>query len=259
MSGIYHMLAPFYDALNSEVDYDGYLAYIQGQFGLHMDKEPKRILDLACGTGSMTLPLAKAGYDVVGLDLSPEMLSVAQERVQRARLSRRVFLTMQDMTDFDVGERVDAVVCTLDGVNHLPNTKAVSACFASVRNALKEGGLFLFDLNSKRKFGEVYGNEAYTMEADGAYCVWQNAYHPNTGVCDFYINLFVEDEDGRYERYEDLEREKYYSLSTIQKLLKQNGFECIGIYGNTDAEAVTDDNDRWYVVARAITPTKETI
>lgn len=259
MSGIYHMLAPFYDALNSEVDYKGYLAYIQKQFELYMQEMPKAVLDLACGTGSMTLPLAKAGYEVVGLDLSEEMLSVAQERTCRARLSKRVFLTMQDMTDFDIGGEVDAVVCTLDGINHLLNTKAVSRCFSCVRNALREGGLFLFDLNSKRKFVEIYGDEAYTMEADGAYCVWQNAFHPKTGVCDFYINLFVEDEDGRYQRYEDIEREKYYSLSVIQKLLKQNGFDCLAVYGGTDAHKTTTDDDRWYIVARAISLEKETI
>ncbi len=259
MSGIYHLLAPFYDALNSDVDYVGYADYIDSTLRHHIDGTPKAILDLGCGTGNVTIPLAKLGYRLIGLDLSPEMLSVAQDHIYEEGLEEQVFLTMQDMTDFEIGDTVDAVVCTLDGINHLQDAKMVSSCFASVREALSEGGLFLFDLNSKRKFVNVYGDEAYTMETEGAYCVWQNVYRERSRTCDFYINLFVEEDDGRYVRYEDVERERYYPLATIQKLLSKNAFVCVGIYGGMDGHPVTPEDDRWYIVAKAIACEKETL
>ncbi len=252
MSGIYHMLAPFYDALNQEVDYQGMLSYFEKQFDTYMPKRPLRILDLACGTGSMALTMAKAGYYVTGLDLSCEMLSVAQQRIDRSYLHKKIMLTMQDMTCFDVGAGYDAVVCTLDGINHLPSPVAVEKCFCAVREALNEGGLFLFDVNSLYKFTHIFADEAYTMETEGAYCVWQNDYHKKSGICDFYINLFVEDSDGRYIRYEDVEREKYYSLTTLKRLLNRCGFEWIAVHGDILQKEVESEDDRWYITARAV-------
>ncbi len=251
MSGIYHMLAPFYDALNQEVDYASWLQSMEKQFAKYMETPPKRVLDLACGTGSMTIELLKAGYEVTGLDLSPEMLTVAQERIEKHGFSN-VLLTMQDMTEFDVGGEYDAVVCTLDGINHLPQKVGVFSCFQCVRECLRPGGLFLFDVNSLFKFREIYGEEAYTMETENAFCVWQNDYRPKRGTCDFYINLFKKEKDGKYTRYEDVERETYYSIETLQTLAKKAGFEWLDAYGSQNATPITEEDDRWYITLRAI-------
>lgn len=252
MSEIYHLLAPFYDALNAEVDYEAWRGYYEAQFRTYLSSPPTRILDLACGTGSMALSLAKAGYTVTGLDLSPEMLTCAQERTDREGLGDRLMLTMQDMTDFDVGGGYDAVVCTLDGINHLISREAVRRCFTAVRECLREGGLFLFDLNSHYKFEVIYGEEVYTMETDDAYCIWQNDYHPKTGTCDFYIDLFTRRQDGAYIRHQDVQREKYYSLTTVKRLLGACGFSLESVHGGIDGHAVTETDDRWYLTARAI-------
>lgn len=250
MSTIYDLLAPFYDEWNGDLDYEKWADFLVSHFN-SASIPVREVLDLGCGTGSMTLALARRGYDMVGVDLSPDMLARARERAYEDERTHNILFLLQDMRSFELYGTVQAAVCTLDGINHLTSARDLDATLALLHNYIEPQGLFIFDVNSGRKFEEVYADHVYTMESEDAYVVWQNDYRKKSGVCDFFITLFERGSDGRYTRYEECQREKHYSRKTLQRHLEKAGFRLLSIYGEDFGEA-TNDNYRYHLVAERI-------
>lgn len=247
MSTIYDLLAPFYDELNGELDYESWADFLVSVFD--SAKIPVReVLDLGCGTGSMTLALARRGYDMVGIDLSPDMLSRARERAYEDDKTRDILFLLQDMRSFELYGTVQAAVCTLDGINHLTSARDLDRTLSLLHNYIEPQGLLVFDVNSRRKFEEVYADNVYTMESEDAYVVWQNDYRARTGICDFFITLFRREEDGRYTRYEECQREKHYARATLRRHLEKAGFLLLDVRGD-DFHAAQNDNYRYHLIA----------
>ena len=249
MTDIYSILAPYYDKWNAEIDYAAWADGLETFFARYAAGKVTDVLDLGCGTGRMTVELAKRGFDMIGVDRSPEMLDLARQAGEGAGVSSRILLLEQEMTDFELYGTVDAVVSCLDTVNHLTSRLDLARCFSLVHNYLNPDGLFLFDVNSKRKFEQVYSDKTYVFEAKGIYCVWENRYF--RGVCDFGITLFKREGKGLYRRYEGVERERMYPLSALKRTLEETGFEWIGAYPAPYSGTLSGDEDRWYIAARA--------
>ena len=248
---IYDLLAPFYDMFNGEIDYKSWGDFIDKIICDNYKKgKPELILDLGCGTGSMTIELAKRGYDMTGVDYSVEMLGVAREKAANAGLDGKILWLCQDMREFELYGTVDVAICCLDGINHLCDAGDLDKVFSLVHNYLIPDGLFIFDLNGKRKFEEIYADRSYVIENGNDMCVWQNYYNPRTKLCDFYITLFCENEDGCYERYDETQRERMYTLRSIKKYLSANSLEFVGVYSDFEMNNGSDDNERLYIVAR---------
>lgn len=247
--GIYHDLAPFYDEMNADIPYEDWAEAIDSLLHRYHTASNGCLLDLGCGTGSMTIALAKRGYDMIGLDLSEEMLSVAFDRAERSGVADRIQWTHQDMCHFSLCGQVDAVISTLDCLNHLPTPEKLTECFRAVSDVLSPGGIFLFDLNAKRQFEEIYADEVYTMETENAFCVWQNEYHPATKRCDFWITLFCRLSDGRYVRSDSHETERYYPLTTVKKCLESAGLILKNVAGHFDGRSASREDTRWYCLA----------
>ena len=245
---IYDLLAPFYDAINSDVDYTRWADFIEKIIEREYSGRPELWLDLGCGTGRMTLELARRGYDMTGVDLSAEMLNVARERADEEGLD--VLWLCQNMTEFELYGTVDVTLCCLDGINHLTDTASLSKTFALVHNYLSPDGLFIFDVNGKYKFENIYSDRAYVMEEDGAVCIWQNSYNEKSKLCDFYITLFKEESDGSYTRYDESEREKMYTCRALKSALSAAGFEFIGAYSDFSFTPASDESERIYIVAK---------
>ena len=142
------------------------------------------------------------------------------------------------------------MVSCLDTLNHLTDAADLRRCLSLVHNYLVPDGLFVFDINGKGKFENIYADNSYVMEEDGSVCVWQNSYNPKTRLCDFFITLFEEDEDGRYNRYDELQTERMYTIRTMKKMLTECGFEFIGAYSDFDFGEATDASERIYITAR---------
>ncbi len=248
---IYSALAPFYDHFQSEVDYEKWADFFCEAFARYFDGRVESVLDLGCGTGSMTLSLAKRGFDMIGVDNSEEMLSFACENARDEGYAEKILYLCQDMRSFELYGTVEAVVSCLDCVNHLKSTADLKKCFSLVHNYLVPDGLFIFDVNSKYKFTNVYADNSFVFENEGVMCVWQNEYNPKTHFCDFYVSLFEENEDGTYSRTDEYQRERMYPESTIKRLLSECSFELIGIFGDLDFKAASDTDERLYIVARA--------
>ena len=250
---IYDLIAPIYDKVNGDVDYSAWADFIEKIIKKeYRPGKPELVLDLGCGTGRMTLELAKRGYDMTGIDYSVEMLDIARENADREGLSDKMLWLCQDITEFELYGTVDVTVSCLDTLNHLTEPSELSQCLSLVHNYLVPDGLFIFDVNGKHKFEHVYGREAYVIEDETSFCVWQNYYNEKSRICDFYITLFEENGDGSYERYDEEQRERMYTLRSLRRMLKDNGFELIGAYSDFEFGEGSDDNDRIYLAARCI-------
>lgn len=249
--GVYGALSGCYDILNDQVDYSLWADYIEETLEKFSEVPVELMLDLACGTGKMTFELHRRGYDMTGVDLSPEMLSEAAELSKKRGIDNILWLC-QDMTDFELYGTVDAAVCCLDGINHLWKSGSLEKCFSLVHNYLVPNGIFMFDVNSPAKFREVYGNRDYILEDDGVLVAWQNDYNEKRKTCDFYISVFTEDEDGRYVREDSVQRERCYSAAYLKKILKKCGFEIVSFSGRYDFEPYSEGDHRWYIAAKCI-------
>ncbi len=250
---IYDLLAPFYDEVNRDVDYKSWADFIENVISkFNTGSAPELVLDLGCGTGRMTVELARRGYDMTGVDISVEMLDIARQEAEAAGYSSRILWLCQDMREFELYGTVDVTVSCLDCINHLTDRSSLSKCLSLVHNYLIPNGLFIFDINGKGKFERVYSDNSFVMEESGNVCIWQNDYNSGSGLCDFYITVFSEESDGRYNRYDDVQREKMYTLRTIKNALEREGFDFLGAFRDFEFNDATDSDERIYVVARCI-------
>lgn len=245
----YEALAEFYDRLNPDVDYTRWADFIKKNIDGNGLKNTSLVLDLACGTGSMSVALSKLGYEVIGVDLSPEMLMEAQNKAYDEEQS--ILFLNQNMCELDLYGTVDAAVCCLDSLNYLTDEGDLKKTLALVNNFMNNGGLFIFDVNTPYKFRNTYGNNAYVLEDEGVLCAWQNSFDEETGICEFDLSFFVEQKNGCYERIDESQKERMYTDETIRGLLAEASFEVLGVYSDYSFTPYTDKDERWYYVCRA--------
>ncbi|MBQ7380620.1 MAG: methyltransferase domain-containing protein [Clostridia bacterium] len=242
----YSAIAEIYDRLNAEIDYGAWADFIEKNFERYLAEKPSLLLDLACGTGSMTVALSERGYDMIGVDGSEEMLSVAYER----SAGKNILYLLQDMRRFELYGTVGAVTSCLDSLNYLTGDGDLKECFSTVHNYLEPDGLFLFDMNTPYKFERVYGNNSYILEDEDAYCGWQNEYDEKTRLCRFYLSVFREDGEGRYFREDEEQCERCYSMEEIRAALAETGFELLSVSAGYDFSEIGEETERWYFAAR---------
>lgn len=243
----YGALAAYYNRLNADTDYTAWADFICSLFA--ESKIPvKSVLDLACGTGNMTLELARRGYEMTGADLSEDMLAEAKRKSDEAGLD--ILYIRQDMRHIELYGTVDAAVCCLDSINYLKDTAELTACFSGIRRYLSPGGLFIFDVNTPYKFENIYGSRDYILETDGVLCAWRNFFNKRSGSCRFEISLFIEDADGRYTRRDEVHTERCFSMRTIKNALGKSGLTLHSVYGGFDRRYAADTDERWYFAAR---------
>ncbi len=250
----YSAIAHIYDIFNGDVDYESWADFAEECFDRFLPARPELILDLACGTGILTAILAERGYDMTGIDLSPEMLSTARENCPED-----VLLLLQDITSFELYGTVGAVLCSLDSLNHLTKKGQLERCFSLVHNYLDPNGLFIFDMNTPARFEREYGKNSYQLEAEtedgcAVFCNWQNDYSEKRGICRFSLSVFTEEEAGTeiYSRRDEEWSERCYSRAEIEEKLKAAGFEICGVFGNTCFKRTSKTDSKFYFAARAI-------
>ncbi len=247
---IYDLIAPIYDEINKDIDYGEWADFIDKTVLRELGDKPQLALDLATGTGSMAIALAERGYDMIALDASGEMLNIAKERAEKRGISNILWL-LQDMREFELYGTVELVCSTLDSINHLAKKNELKKCFCLVHNYLSPEGIFIFDVNSKYKFENIYSDNTYAMQTSDSFCIWQNEYNQKTKNCDFYITLFKEQRDAKYIREDEIQREHMYTLKELKAELSAAGFEFIGAYSDFDyTEADENKCERIYLVSR---------
>lgn len=236
----YNTFAEFYDALTENVEYEKRTDYLLRLYN-SLSHKKGRVLDLACGTGSVALNLSKKGFDVVGLDLSSEMLSVADSKAQGS-----VNLFCGDMTDFSFEKNFDLCVCCLDSINHLTNLLSVEKCFNCVYNSLNKDGVFIFDVNTVYKHNEILGNNAFVFDEEDFFLSWDNELQENN-IVRILLDFFVYNGKS-YDRYSEEFFERAYSIDELKSILYN--FDIIGIYDDLSLDAPKNDSERLYFVCK---------
>jgi ubiquinone/menaquinone biosynthesis C-methylase UbiE len=242
----YSNFAKYYDVLTNDVNYQARAEYLVRIFELHQLK-PEIVLDLACGTGSMSIELGKLGYDVIGVDSSIDMLSVANEKA----VDFDILLLCQKMENLDLYGTVNAVVCNLDSINHLPNIKKVEQCFRRVSLFLEKDGLFIFDINTPYKIKNILGNNTFVYDYPQVFCVWQNSYLEKTRKINFDITFF-EKNATHYQRFDEHFSEKEYCIKELTDILNKTGMEVVSIYNELTFADISDDSLRAVFVAKKV-------
>lgn len=234
----YTILASYYDALNAGVDYKAIAEYCDAAVSRWGLPENSLALDLACGTGGVTLELAKRGYDMIGLDCSEEMLAVAASK--RVPAGAKILWLKQDMREFELYGTVGLIVCALDSINYLTDLQSLVRCFALAHNYLDPGGLFVFDVNTKHKFENVLAGRDFVLESDGVLCAWRNTYSARSGLCRFELSIFTDEGGGLWRRLDEVQTERYWSDRRLRGLLAQSGFELCTVTAGYNAAVIRD-------------------
>lgn len=242
----YSSFARYYDSLTRNVDYAGHAEYLCSILE-HLKHKAGLTLDLACGTGSLTLELAKRGVDVYGLDASPEMLSVAQQKAMRAGLN--ILFVCQKMQQMDLYGTVDTAVCMLDSVNHITSSKDLQESFKRISLFLNSGGYFIFDANTVYKHRNVLAHNVYVYDMEDVYCVWQNACEPRSSRVAITLDFF--ERSGRtYSRSSESFYERAYETESMKTMLEKAGLQTEAVWKDMTFDQPDADTERIVVVAR---------
>ena len=242
----YDNFSRFYDLLTDNVEYEKRADYFCRLLSLCGIKDGI-LLDLACGTGSISVEMAKKGFDVIGVDSSIGMLNAARQKAFES--GEQILLLNQSMDDIDLFGTVDCAVCVLDSINHLADAEQVKRTFAKVSLFMNPGGAFAFDVNTLYKHKNVLADNAFVYDLEELYCVWQNNFNEADGSVDISLDFF-EEEDGVYYRSSESFTEKAYDLADIKLWLEEAGFEVIGIYDDMTTENVRSETERAVFLAK---------
>ena len=243
----YRAFAAFYDALTDDVDYAGWADYLLALITRHGGRADS-VLDLACGSGSLSLELAARGCEVVGVDGSADMLAIAREKAEEEGAD--ILFLCQDMRQLDLYGTVECAVCLLDSLSHILHTADLGEIFRRLGLFIAPGGLLVFDVNTPHKHAVTLGDSAFVYEREEFMCVWRNRYIPATHETEMLLDFFLEEEDGSYSRHTDTVRERAYSVATWKRLLTEAGFDLLGVYGERSFAPAQAEDDRWVFVAR---------
>lgn len=242
---MYSDFAGIYEKLQ-DIDYEAFADYIEEIFNREGIK-PELVLDLACGNGTLTAIMSKRGYDMIGIDMSCEMLNIAREKAMSDNLD--ILFLNQDMTDFELYGTVDAIICTLDGVNYLTEDGKLEKMLKLVKNYLNPGGVMIFDINSEYKLSQILGNNTYVSEEKGIFYVWQNEYDEKEKICYFRLDIF-EKQGNVYKRYTEEQAERAYSIDEITSLAKKTGLIVSGFYDELKFNPPGEETQRCFVVLK---------
>lgn len=243
---MYDEFANIYDRLQN-IDYASFVDYYQKIFE-SFSLKPELVLDLACGTGNVTIPLAERGYDMIGVDMSGEMLNIAADKARAKNLD--ILFLNQDMTEFELYGTVDAIVCSLDGVNYLTEDGQLEQLFALVKNYLNPNGIFIFDINSKYKLSKVLSETISVYDEDGVYCVWDSCYDDDDKICSFNLEFFIETENGLYKRRNEYQEERAYTIDEIQVCAEKVGLKFGRAYADRTFDEPKEDTERIFIILK---------
>ncbi len=242
---IYNRFASIYDQLMMDFNYEDWFHYIEEILVMH-DKSPKKILEMACGTGNLSYHMAKKGYGLTCFDLSSDMLSRAYEKLRRFK---NVKLLRQNMIDFNVKESFDCVVSICDSINYITDKEDLLQSFKNVWNHLEDDGIFIFDINSFYKLKYVIGNNTFVEDREEVFYTWQNYYDENKNICEFYLTFFFSEDGKSFERFDEEHKEKAYTIEEIVETLKKANFKDIKYYAAFGFEEPTKETERINFVA----------
>lgn len=240
----YTGFAQVYDTFMDNVPYDEwgeYLVSLLKKYGV----EDGLVLDMGCGTGAMTRYLDAHGYDMTGIDVSEEMLTIAKEKS-----SPDILYLLQDMREFELYGTMRAAVSICDSMNYILEEDDLLQVFSLVNNYLDPGGIFIFDLNTVYKYQEILGEQTIAEDREECSFIWDNFYDEEEMINEYDLTVFVQEEGDLFRRYCETHYQRAYSLETVRALIEKAGMEVLAIYDAFTYNKPKPDSERVYFVAR---------
>lgn len=261
----YSSFAQVYDLFMDNVPYEEWSEYVIALLKEENIKDGL-VLDLGCGTGKMTRLLAAAGYDMIGVDNSEEMLEIAREYeygeldaagFDESDESRKILYLLQDMREFELYGTVRAVISICDSMNYILEEEDLLQVFRLVNNYLDPGGIFIFDMNTRYKYMEMLGETTIAENREEGSFIWENYFDEEEDINQYDLTLFIREDDDRYSKYEETHYQRVYDLDVVKSLLAQAGMEFVAAYDAFTKEPVREDSERIYILAREHVPGKQ--
>lgn len=243
---MYTYFAEVYDSLMQDVDYKKRTAYLMKLFKKHGDK-PALLLDAACGTGGFSSEFAKLGVEVIGVDMSEDMLDIAREKSIDNGLD--VLFLCQKLEELDLYGTVDGAICCLDSLNHITDYKTLCKAMNKISLFLEEGKIFIFDVNTEYKHKNILGDNVFVIENENVYCVWANEYKEKNNIVDISLDFFIE-EAGKYDRFSEEFSERAYTNEEIAAALQNAGLEIVEVLDDLSENPLNDKSERAIYVTR---------
>lgn len=245
----YTSFARVYDTFMDNVPYKEWADYLEKvlkEYGI----DDGLVLDLGCGTGSMTEMLASSGYDMIGVDNAEEMLEIAMEK--KVESGHDILYLLQDMREFELYGTVRAVISACDSVNYITDDEDLTEVFRLVNNYLDPEGLFVFDFNTEYKYREILGERTIAEDREECSFIWDNYYDEDERINEYELTLFVRDEEQPqlYRKYQEEHFQRAYTLEQIRHMLIEAGLEYVTAYDDYTKESPHDRSERICVVAR---------
>ncbi len=232
-------LADFYDRINGSA-YEPYADFLEDAFKLS-NIPVKEVLELGCGTGGICAILADRGFDMVGIDISTDMLMVARER----NLGKNTLLLCQDMREFELYGTVQAVYSSFDCLNYITDCKDLKQVFVLVHNYLESGGVFVFDINTEFRYVQIFDGKSFVYETDDGLALWRNAFNKDDRLCEFEIDNFSKISGNKYIRDSETQIQRLYSHQEIMDAAQ--GFDLVEQSGGKGFDGCGEAEKTYYV------------
>ncbi len=242
----YGRFASIYDELMTDFDYKEWFNYMEDIFRKY-DKNPKKILEMACGTGNLSYYLGKSGYDLTCFDLSVDMLSKADEKLSKFK---NVEILNQNMIDFNIYKKFDSIISVCDSINYIVEKEDLLKTFERVYNHLEDDGIFIFDINSYYKLKYIIGNNTFVEDREDIFYTWENYFDETDNICEFYLTFFISDDGYKFERFDEDHMEKAYKLSELIESLEKVGFTKIDYFEAFGFNEINKESQRINFVVR---------
>ena len=244
---IYGSFACVYDKFMDNVPYKEWGKYLKSLLE-EQGISDGLMLELGCGTGSLTEILADAGYDMIGVDLSADMLDIAMEK--REQSGNNILYLLQDMREFELYGTVRAVVSICDSMNYLPCEEDFLQTLKLVNNYLDPKGMFIFDLNTEYKYREIMGDSTIAEDRDDSSFIWDNQYEEEEKINIYDLSIFVREEGDLFRKYHETHYQRAYSLEEVKRAISEAGMEFVAVYDAFTKNPPRKDSERVYVIAR---------
>ncbi len=243
----YKEFSNIYDSLIlQDVDYKQWADYYFKLFAKYK-VDPKLVLDLGCGTGSLTCEMSKRGCEMIGVDLSEDMLLIAQEKAMEQ--GQNIIFLNQDMSKFKLYGSVNAIISSLDCVNYLTRESQLKSLFRQVAFYLEPDGVFIFDVNSEYKMKKILGNNTFTYDTEDIFYVWESKFNEKTNVCDYHLTFF-ENDDEVYFRTDEHQKQRLYTYEEIEHAAQSAGLKIAACYGDKTLRKPSKKCERFFYIIR---------
>lgn len=245
----YTNFAYVYDIMMGAVPYEEWAQYVKTLLEKDDIRQGARIVELGCGTGTFTMEMCKLGYKMTGIDLSCDMLSVAKDKFEKSDFKDTVF-SEQDMQDFALPEKVDALICVCDSINYVMEEKGLEQVFQCAEKSLKSNGVFVMDLKTRYFYENVLAYNTMAENFPTCSYIWDNYYHENDRVNEYLLTLFVQEGKHHYRKYIETHFQKAYEVDEVIGAARKNGFTNISVYDAFTTDKPDKGSERVYFVFR---------